>query len=592
MRLTRIALVAAVGLLTQVDSDPATINSKPAASDLSSIDRSPLAATDVPNNRRLRTDTKVDNDEERGINFDKAKTWIMPEVSKQKLERWLTKEKPVENVFTRLRLRQAGDKLLGDPQFAVCVKYVDDLSSRNPKKTTLTIHVLLTHYSDEALVKMVADVKTIPETNTFAIRLQNELAEYWLTKGKTPGGIFTLLQLDKAGDDILTSQTFSIWKTFLNTFNKANSGKTVSMFGTLTNQYGEIGVSRIVEAALKVKSSNYVAKTVQAEQFQRWIRRGESPNAVFELLKLDEAGDNLLASPLLDTFTKYMSTFNMQHGEQQETLIAVLTKYYDVPSLLAAAKIVPSTSRLANKLEAQQYLHWLKTGYDPETAFILLGLGDAGEKLLTKSNFATWLKYTDAFHADNPDTTLKTLSILHSYAKGAGRLPLSDAALARMTAIAEKNPTTINVAKRMKAVLFQGWMRKRGHKTTDDVFTMLKLDEAGERLFQSPMLELWMKYVDGFNKAFPKEREGMKILTTSYDDAVLVKMIELAKKDSSTKEVATKVQSEMLTQFANAQKNPAYVGKLLNIKDKTDANWGIWKKYLQGYQNLHSPAMT
>ncbi|POM63044.1 putative RxLR effector, partial [Phytophthora palmivora] len=71
---------------------------------------------DIAITRRLRTDNAATTrDEERGLPVsivEKAKTaFTATEVTEATLKGWLNKGKSIDDVFTRMRLTQAGDKI-------------------------------------------------------------------------------------------------------------------------------------------------------------------------------------------------------------------------------------------------------------------------------------------------------------------------------------------------------------------------------------------------------------------------------------------------------------------------------------------------
>ncbi|EGZ15252.1 hypothetical protein PHYSODRAFT_286290 [Phytophthora sojae] len=111
--------------------------------------------SDIHFNRLLR----VVDGEERGrlggvaVPFlEKAKTVLLPAVSTAKLSQWVTKGKPVNEVFVRLGLKKVVlEKLFETPQFFSWAKYVDDLGKQAPAKAPTMIPTLVTQYGDDAL---------------------------------------------------------------------------------------------------------------------------------------------------------------------------------------------------------------------------------------------------------------------------------------------------------------------------------------------------------------------------------------------------------------------------------------------------------
>uniref|UniRef100_H3H3I3 RxLR effector PexRD54 WY domain-containing protein n=1 Tax=Phytophthora ramorum TaxID=164328 RepID=H3H3I3_PHYRM len=518
------------------------------------------------------------DDEERGVLpssvIENAKALVSTATTK-KLQTWLNNGKSIDNVFIRLKLTKAGDKLLGNPQFATWLTYVDDFTAKYPGKTTSAITKLTTYYGDEAVVKILDAAKKVAGTREVATKLEAAQMQTWLAAGNSADDIFTLLKLNKVGDDILSNPAFASWNTYLKTFNAAHPDQKTSAFAKLTSQYGEVGVSRVVEAALKVKSSSAIAKTVQAEQFERWMAGGKTTDGAFTFLALDKAGDELLGSPLLNTFTKYMNIYNKRNPDQETNLIGTLTTHYGnvgLSKLLAAGRNVASTSNLATSLDAAQYKLWMSQRKEPADVFMMLGLQKAGDNLLSSPLFTTFTKFTDAYHAKNLDQPMTTNWIVRAH--------YSDFDVAKMILAAEKIPSAQSAGKRMEGVLFKDWM-----DSPDNAFQAVKLDQVKpSTLFESPMFAYWMKFMDDFHKSFPGKIVPRTVLATTYKDEELVKAITAAQKNPKTKDLANKFETEVLKQFIFAEKQPIDVAKLLHVKSKTDANWKLWTKYAQDYR--------
>ncbi|KAH7491239.1 RxLR effector protein PSR2 [Phytophthora ramorum] len=482
-----------------------------------------------------------DDGEERGVLpssvIEKAKA-LVSTATTTKLQTWLKNGKSIDNVFIRLKLTKAGDKLLDNPQFTTWLTYVDDFTAKNPGKTTSAIAKLTTYYGDEAVAKILDAAKKVAGTRGVATKLEAAQMQTWLAAGNSADDVFTLLKLNKAGDDILSNPAFTSWNTYLKIFNTAHPDQKTSTFAKLTSQYGEVGVSRVVEAALKVKSSSAIAKTVQAEQFERWMAGGKTTDGVFTFLALDKAGDKLLGSPLLNTFTKYMNIYNKRNPDQETTLIGTLTTHYGdvgLSKLLAAGRNVPSTSNLATNLDAAQYKLWMSQRKEPADVFMMLGLQKAGKNLLSSPLFTTFTKFTDAYHAKNLGIKMTTNWIVRAH--------YSDFDVAKMILAAEKIPSAQSAGKRMEAVLFKDWMQ-----SPDDAFRSLKLDQIKpSKLFKNPMFAYWMKFMDDFHKSLPGKIVPRTVLSSIYKDEDLVKAITAAQKNPKTKDLANKLETEVLT---------------------------------------------
>ncbi|KAG6616538.1 putative secreted RxLR effector peptide protein [Phytophthora cinnamomi] len=132
----------------------------------------------------------------------------------------------------------------------------------------------------------------------------------WLAGGNTVDDVFKLLKLNKAGDDLLISPLLDTWSTYMQIANKENPAKKTTLFATLTAHYSDNGLARMIEAAKKVKSKANTAKRVEVTQIQTWLGNKQTPGDVFKLLKLNNAVDDVLTSPALNTWSNYLNVFN------------------------------------------------------------------------------------------------------------------------------------------------------------------------------------------------------------------------------------------------------------------------------------------
>ncbi|KAG6616539.1 Secreted RxLR effector peptide protein [Phytophthora cinnamomi] len=164
----------------------------------------------------------------------------------------------------------------------------------------------------------------------------------------------------------------------------------------------------------------------------------------------------------------------------------------------------------------------------PDSVFRLLNLDKAGDNLLASPLFTTFTKFTDAYHANNLGSKMTTIWIVRDH--------YDDFDVAKMILAAEKTSSSASAAKRMEGVLFKNWMASPN--TPDDAFKTLKLDQVGiDKLFEAPMFNYWMKFMDDYVKAFPAKNIKRTMLVTTYNDQDLWRLIEAAKNNPETKEM-------------------------------------------------------
>ncbi|KAJ8574930.1 hypothetical protein ON010_g4282 [Phytophthora cinnamomi] len=85
----------------------------------------------------------------------------------------------------------------------------------------------------------------------------------------------------------------------------------------------------MLDAAKKVEAAKTIATNLETAQIQHWLSSRKMPDSVFRLLNLDKAGDNLLASPLFTTFTKFTDAYHANNLGSKMTTIWIVRDHYD-----------------------------------------------------------------------------------------------------------------------------------------------------------------------------------------------------------------------------------------------------------------------
>uniref|UniRef100_H3H3S2 RxLR effector PexRD54 WY domain-containing protein n=1 Tax=Phytophthora ramorum TaxID=164328 RepID=H3H3S2_PHYRM len=286
-----------------------------------------------------------------------------------------------------------------------------------------------------------------------------------------------------------------------------------------------------------------LATRLQAEQIQHWATVGKSPDDVFRLFDLQWTGNSILTNPKFTSWTTYVDDLSALNPEKAASTIPTLTTYYGddiLFKMLDAAKKSDETKSIATKLEAQQLQGWLKSGKSPDSAFVQMGLGNVEDNLMASPLFSTWVKYLDDFNAQYP---AEKTALFHVLTK-----------------------STKAVATKLETQQMQVWLTSG--KSSDDVFTLLKLDKTEKNFFGNPLYKTWSSYLNGFNnKNRGKEANLLKTLTTHYNDKPLIKILEEAKKSPHLESTASKLQTEKVQSYLTIKKSPDEVFNLLGLGD-------------------------
>ncbi|GMF31387.1 unnamed protein product [Phytophthora lilii] len=133
---------------------------------------------------------------------------------------------------------------------------------------------------------------------------------------------------------------------------------------TLKNYHDDEALARMIDAAMKTKRTTDTAFRFEKELFRGWLASDKNkPADVFQLLKLDLAGDTLLGDPLWKVWVRYIDEFNkISPTPQYYAKIETLRKSYGdekLAKLLIAAKEVESTKKTAADLQTLLLNQWI-----------------------------------------------------------------------------------------------------------------------------------------------------------------------------------------------------------------------------------------
>ncbi|KAG2948412.1 hypothetical protein PC117_g6066 [Phytophthora cactorum] len=191
-------------------------------------------------------------------------------------------------------------------------------------------------------------------------------ARYWLWRKQSIEGLFKQLKLDGGLNKILANPKFNTWATYVNLYNKKNPGKEVTMAGILTNTYGDLALSRMLEVALNVGNQRKMAAVLAQQQRQGWQSAGKSADDVF-------------GTTMIKTFTKFF-------GDEA------------LAKTLEAARHVPNTEKVATQFQTAQFTQWLRDGKKHEVIWKMLNMEKA--TWMKNPDAQVWYRYKDFYKAN------------------------------------------------------------------------------------------------------------------------------------------------------------------------------------------------
>ncbi|KAE8963669.1 hypothetical protein PF011_g28948 [Phytophthora fragariae] len=179
-------------------------------------------------------------------------------------------------------------------------------------------------YDDDVLAKMILAAEKNPSTKKLGQRVDEELMKRWTQGVYTPGlnkadEVFQSLKLDQLGDKVLAIPLFGYFSRYVDRYNQANRGKEEPMLSALSQR----SVVVMIAAAKKNPSTEKLATKLQAEQIDDWLIHTDSPDEIFNALKLDNSVDNLLTHANFDAWATYLQEFNAKYPSQKDLMIGI-----------------------------------------------------------------------------------------------------------------------------------------------------------------------------------------------------------------------------------------------------------------------------
>ncbi|KAI9992900.1 hypothetical protein PInf_014838 [Phytophthora infestans] len=202
-------------------------------------------------------------------------------------------------------------------------------------------------------------------------KLEEAQLKRWISLKSSPNSIFETLKLNDKADDFLGSPQFATWTSFLKAYNQKNE-KNIKELDILIHFFKEDGLTKMISSADNINNP----RTLQYldELMPRWLDRPTHPQHIFTIMRLDEAGADLLTNPLLSRWVKYMEGFNKEFPFAQTSIIKTLTKNYGDEKLAAMLQSATkasdeNTAKIANNLQQSQFKHWMADKLTPDDLF-------------------------------------------------------------------------------------------------------------------------------------------------------------------------------------------------------------------------------
>nr|AEK80750.1 Avh147 [Phytophthora sojae] len=394
---------------------------------------------------------------------------------------------------------------------------------------------------------------SIPGVGKVKNIVDKQKAAQWLKKGKEADDVFTKMKLNKVqGEKLFENKKFLAWVKYVDDFNAKNPDKATSMIPTLTKNFGDDVVARMIEAATKVEGTKRLATSLQTQQIKYWQSLDMSVDDVVRALKLNNKVDDVLTDPNFLVLNKYLVDFNTWNPSKSTTMTETLARTYgDLPvaKMLATASKVESTKDMAKRLQVQQFDNWKQMGLDSDDIFKMMHLDEGVANMFSNPAFSAWAKYLDDFNANNPAKKTTVFKELRRH--------FSDNTLSQLIIAAQKVPSTERFATKLQNQHIRVWLDRK--ELPDSVFKLLQLDKGLDGLLTNPQLSVWVKYASQYKMENPFTTQATLIGTFSahYSDQALTKMLQAAKKVPETKKMATDLEKALLNKLRLMRTNRA-----------------------------------
>ncbi|KAE9192891.1 hypothetical protein PF005_g18287 [Phytophthora fragariae] len=461
-----------------------------------------------------------------------------------------------------MRLNKAGSWLLYRPQFTDWLKYVDDLSVKNPAKGTSAFSTLTSHYGDAALYKMIEEAGDVLETKDLATKLQKELMQYWVTTAKSPDDVFRAMNRVKIENNILGYRDFTAWAKYADDFNAKYPEQSALMAPALRKYYSDGVLFKMTDEMISGGEFKSVATKIQDELSQLWLSSKKTPDDALVELGLGRTVDTLMESPLFNIWLKYTNAYSTRYPQDKSTVIEALTRTFgdiEVAMMLQKPQTTDATRTIAKQLESAQLEMWWSSGKSVDDVLNLLDLR-MNFQFTSDPLLNTWVSYIDRVLKENPGQATTLLTTL--------KPRFSDKALGQFLRAAMKFPSMEKAAITIQTEKIQGYLAN--NQPPVQVFKLLDQDNVGYNLLSDPLFTKWMKYAKNFKHKNPKRQKLWFTPIRMYYDPQRV--TKSAMNDPSTGKIAKLVQREQSKYWLHEQKSPRIVFHFLNLNKIGEKN--------------------
>ncbi|GMF13666.1 unnamed protein product [Phytophthora lilii] len=284
---------------------------------------------------------------------------IVSNLENVQFKNWISEGKSADDVFELLKLDSVKDNIFNDPMLSTWTSYVQRLGKNSGEEL---FGVLRKEYNDEALASLLVLVaaKENPETWYIAKDVEAVEIKRWIKEGKTTDDVFKLLNLDSVGDKLFQSPALSTLTSYLNQLDKENADSL--LLSALKARYDDDVLTKMLSEAQKNLNTKVLGVDLQE---MLWLSNKTPVDEVFDSLKLDKEGENVLGSPAFSTWVSYVTEVD---GEQYGSIVTskLETIFGGKLELGRALRTATQNSKKMKPIEDLVFKQWVSAGMTPK----------------------------------------------------------------------------------------------------------------------------------------------------------------------------------------------------------------------------------
>ncbi|EEY62430.1 secreted RxLR effector peptide protein, putative [Phytophthora infestans T30-4] len=476
-------------------------------------------------------------------------------------------QRATDKLFASLGVWEVESKLFASTPYQKWAASVMKSYKKNPEKGQAAIFsTLVRHHGDDILAKLVSEAQPTAAAIRTAKKIESMQIANWVTNRKTEEDIYKLLKLDADKEGLLRNPLLNTWVSFVKKLDNEDPYNLLLLKLTKTND--EEALAHMLIAAKGDSLTSSVVRNLENALLTAWLRDGKTTGDVAKLLRLNaDKGESFLRSAALPTWLSYI---RQRNKDPNKVLFLELQNRFSDAEL---ARVLVAASRDKNvkinvtALQKLQLSKWHGRGDTADDIFRHLGLSKEGEELLESSVFNTWVSYVKLVDYTNTDALVFSVMKKH----------YSDEILAKMIAQAKTSVLTRALASKLAAEMW----RSPG-KSADDIFKFFQLDKTGDDLFEAPMFDAWILYVERLNK-YEKHPDKFALFTElekRFDYVDLARMLSHAKIQAEMKghsvERLFSLRNQQFDQWMNQKRlDPGRVAALVAEQPRDIRNNGV-----------------